>query len=94
MKCRNCGNALSNNSAICPICGMLMTNDQLKMRKELNGFNNQYMQRLNKLGEDKLKYNLVENEENNSSNIKAIVIITIIIVVFILIALLLYLSNR
>ena len=57
MQCTHCGHALSNNSAICPNCGMLMTPDQLKMRKDFNGYNNPYVERLNKLNQ-----NLVELE--------------------------------
>ena len=30
MKCKYCGYSLSNNSAICPHCGMLMDEEQLK----------------------------------------------------------------
>ena len=71
MKCKYCNHALSNNQATCPHCGMLMTEDQLKRKKELNGYNNPYMQRLNEL--NKNKYKLEKNEE--PKNVKQILII-------------------
>lgn len=86
MKCKYCGYALSNNSATCPHCGMLMTNDQLKVRKELNGYNNPYMQRLNKLNEDKIKNKLYESEQIKNVGgyiliVAALIIVTIICVI-------------
>lgn len=86
MKCKYCGYALSNNSATCPHCGMLMTNDQLKVRKELNGYNNPYMQRLNKLNEDKIKNKLYESEQIKNVGgyiliVTALIIVTIICVI-------------
>ena len=87
LKCKHCGHALSNNSPICPHCGMLMSEEQLKRRKELNGYNNPYMQRLNKLNEERLKYKIEENEEH--INIGAIIVIIAIVLIVILIAILL-----
>lgn len=86
MKCKYCGYALSNNSATCPHCGMLMTDDQLKVRKELNGYNNPYMQRLNKLNEDKIKNKLYESEQIKNVGgyiliVAALIIVTIICVI-------------
>lgn len=84
MKCRRCGHALSNLRATCPNCGTLMSEDQLKLKKEINGINNPYVQRLEKLNKDKLKYKIEENEE--PSNIKQLLVILLIIVLIVIIA--------
>lgn len=91
MKCKYCGYSLSNNSATCPHCGMLMTDDQLKRRKELNGYNNPYMQRLNKLGEERIKNKLYDNEQ--TKNIGAYIIIVAILIAITIIAVFTYMSR-
>ena len=88
MKCKYCGFALSNSSATCPHCGMLMTEDQLRRRKELNGYNNPYMERLNRLNKEKEKYNL--EEEKEPKNINGLLLIIGILVVILIIAFLLF----
>ena len=84
MKCKYCGEAIPSKLAYCPKCKRMLSDEQLTMRKEMNGYKNPYMQRLEKLNEDKLKYNLKENEE--PINIKAIIYIIIILLLFILLA--------
>ena len=91
MKCKYCGHALANNSATCPHCGMLMTEDQLKRRKELNGYNNPYMERLNKLNEEKIKNKLYENEQ--VKNIGSYILLFIVIIIVILICVIIYNSR-
>lgn len=91
MQCTHCGHALSNNSAICPNCGMLMTPDQLKMRKDFNGYNNPYVERLNKLNQNML-YKKSENEE--TSNIGAALLIVFIIIIVTIIAVIIFFNNR
>ena len=91
MKCKKCGHALSNNSVLCPFCGTLMTEEQLKRRKELNGYNNRYIERLNKLNEDKIKYKLEENEE--PKNIGSSFIIVLIIIIVTIIGVIIYMSR-
>ena len=83
MKCKYCGYSLSNNSATCPHCGMLMTEDQLKKRKELNGYNNPYMQRLNKLNEEKVKNKLYESEQIKNIGGYILIVIALIVVTII-----------
>jgi len=84
MKCRRCGYALSNNRATCPNCGTLMSEEQLKLKKEINGINNPYMERLNKLNQEKIKNNLQKNEEPKS--IKQTLIIIGILLLILLVA--------
>ena len=91
MKCKYCGYALSNNSATCPHCGMLMSDDQLKRRREINGYNNPYMERLNKLNEEKVKNKLFENEQ--TKNIGGYIIIVGILIVVTIIAVIIYMSR-
>ena len=91
MKCKYCGYALSNNSATCPHCGMLMTNEQLKRRKELNGYNNPYMERLNKLNEEKIKNKLYDNEQ--PKNVGGYLLITIVVIVIIIICIFIFNSR-
>lgn len=91
MRCKYCGHALSNNQATCPNCGMLMTEEQLKRRKELNGYNNPYMQRLNKINEDRIKHKLYENVQTKS--IKEMLIIVAIVLCVIIIAIILTMSR-
>ena len=92
MHCKNCGHALSLNSAVCPFCGMLMSSEQMKRRKEINGYNNPYMQKLNKINKDSYKYKLDKNE--NTSNIGAMIFIVVVIIFVTVVALIIYLSER
>ena len=87
MRCKYCGYALSNNSPVCPHCKRLMSDEQLKMRKEINGINNPNMERLNKLNEEKIKNNLENNDKN--INIKPYLIILAIIIIIGLLAVIL-----
>ena len=77
MKCKYCGSALSKNVAYCPNCKRMLSDEQLQIRKELNGYNNPYMERLNKLGQDKIKYNLKPKEEPKT--IKQLLVILLIL---------------
>lgn len=92
MKCKHCGYALSNNSAICPHCGMLMSDDQLKRRKEINGYNNPYMQTLNELNKKKIEDGIEENKK--SFSIKSDLIILGIVILIIILAIIIYMNNR
>ena len=60
MHCKYCGSSLWKLSNICPNCGRLITNEQMKLKKEINGYNNPYINRLNELNkkeyENKGKY--------------------------------------
>ena len=91
MKCKYCGYALANNSATCPHCGMLMTEDQLKKRKEINGYNNPYMQKLNQLNKEKIENKLYESEQ--TKNISGYLLIVIAIIIVIIICLFIYISR-
>ena len=91
MKCKYCGFALSLNQATCPHCGMLMSEDQLKRKKQLNGHNNAYMDRLNKLNEQKIKYKLYENEQ--PKNIIGSIAIVAVIILIAIIAVVIYMSG-
>ena len=83
MKCKYCGHALANNRATCPNCGMLMSNDQLKKRKEANGYNNPYMQILDKLNKQKIENKLYENEQPKNIGGYLLIIIAIIVVIIV-----------
>lgn len=91
MKCKYCGYSLSNNSAICPHCGMLMDEEQLKNRKEMNGYNNPYMQRLNKLNEEKIKNKLFESEQ--IKNIGGYIFIVIVLIVLTIICVTIFMNR-
>lgn len=91
MKCKYCGFALATNSATCPHCGMLMTQDQLKRRKEINGYNNPYMERLNKLNEEKIKNKLYNNEQ--TKNIGGYLFIVIAIIAIIITCIFIFMSR-
>ena len=91
MKCKYCGYSLSNNSATCPHCNMLMTDEQLKRRKELNGYNNPYMERLNKLNEEKIKNKLYEKEQ--IKNIGGYILIVAVLIIVTIICVVIYMSR-
>ena len=91
MKCKYCGFALSNNRATCPHCGMLMTQEQLKTRKEMNGYKNPYMEVLDKLNKQKIENKLYENEQ--PKNVGGYLIVAIAIILVIIICILIYLSR-
>ena len=86
MHCKYCGSSLSNLSNICPNCGRLMSNEQLKIKKDINGYNNPYVQRLNELNKKEYETN---NKVNNSIRGIAIIIITLLVLIVIVI-----LNNR
>lgn len=91
MKCEYCGTSLKTLDATCPNCGRLMNKEQLAIRKEMNGINNPYINRLNDLNKESLQYKLSKKEDNNK--VKAAIFIIIILLVILLIALLKYLSS-
>ena len=59
-----------------------MTQEQLEIRKELNGVNNPYMERLEKLKYDMLKNKVEKNEQH--INVKPYFVILLIILLIIL----------
>lgn len=83
MHCKYCGTALSKNSPICPKCKRIMTKEQLDIRKEINGVNNPYMERLEKIKYDMFKNNIEKNEQHISVK-PYIIILTIILVIVLL----------
>ncbi len=82
MKCEFCGYALPKNSPVCPHCKRIMSKEQLEIRKELNGVNNPYVERLEKIKYDMLKKKIEKNEQNIS--IKPYFIILLIILLLVL----------
>ena len=68
-----------------------MTDEQLKIRKNANGYNNPYIQRL-----DKLNQNYKYKENNNVKiNIVGIYVAIVLIMMFIVfIGVMCYLNNR
>ena len=84
MKCKYCGYALPKNSPVCPHCKRIMSKDQLEIRKELNGANNPYAERLEKLNYDMYKNKIEENEQH--INIKPYVIIILILLAILILS--------
>ncbi len=80
MKCKYCGYALPKNSAVCPHCKRMLTKEQLEERKEMNGINNPYVQRLEKISYDMYK-NKIEKNENHISITPYVVILLIVLFV-------------
>lgn len=85
MKCKYCGAALDYKKAICPKCGKLLTPDQMQERKEYNGYNNPYAQRLDELNK-KYNYKVEKNSDNKTIGISIgivaiLILITVIAVV-------------
>jgi uncharacterized membrane protein YvbJ len=91
MKCKYCGHALASDSAICPNCGMLMTDDQLKMRKSYNGYNNPYIKRLNDINKNREYSN---NNNVETSSIGAALLIVLILIIVTIIAVIIFINNR
>lgn len=91
MKCKYCGYSLSNNSPICPHCGMLMTEEQQKKRKELNGYNSPYMERLNKLNKEKEENKLFESEQIN--NVGGYILIVVVLIILTIICVSIFMSR-
>lgn len=87
MNCKYCGASLSKLSSVCPRCGNLITEEQQKIKKEINGFNNPYINRLNELNKKEYRK---ENIKDNK--IKGVLFIIIVLLIIILIAL--FISNR
>jgi len=87
MVCKRCGHALGSNSAVCPNCGTMMSEDQLRSRKNMNGANNPYM---NRLDEIRNKNIMNRNEEKTNTNVVGYAIF--IILIFLCIAIIIGLS--
>ena len=85
MHCKYCGASLSNLSSICPNCGKLITSEQQKIKKEINGYNNPYVKRLNELNKNEYR-----KEFNKDNKIKGYLIILSILLIVILLAILLF----
>ena len=87
MHCKYCGSSLSNLSNVCPNCGRLITIEQQKIKKDINGFNNPYVNRLNELNKKEYINNNIKNNK-----IKGIALIIIIILLIFVIAIII--NNR
>ena len=87
MHCKYCGASLSNLSSVCPNCGRLITKEQQRIKKDINGFNNPYIKRLNELNKKEYRK---ENIKDNK--IKGILLIIIILLIILLIAIIMF--NR
>jgi len=87
MVCKRCGHALASNSAICPNCGMMMSQEDLRKRREMNGANNPYMKRLDDIRDKNI---MNRNEEKTNTNIVGYAIF--IIIIFFIVALILGLT--
>ena len=85
MKCKYCGCSLSKLSSVCPNCGRLMDFEQMKLRKEINGYNNPYVNRLNELNKKEYR-----KEGKVNTNFKGIATILIILLIVILVAVIIY----
>jgi uncharacterized membrane protein YvbJ len=83
MRCKKCGHALGSMKAICPNCGALMNEEQMKYRKEMNGVNNPYMQKLFNMSENKKykedKYDYTKDVSYGFFIVLVVVVIAIII---------------
>lgn len=87
MQCKYCGSSISNLSNICPNCGRLISYEQQIIKKDINGINDPYINKLNEL--NKKEY-INQNIKNNS--FKGIVLIIIVILIIIIMAIIMY--NR
>lgn len=87
MVCKRCGHALPSNSAVCPNCGMMMSREQLKIRKDMNGANNAYISRLDEIRDKNIKN---RNQETTNTNVVGYAIF--IIIIFLCIAIIIGLS--
>ena len=89
MHCKHCGHALGSTQAICPNCGAMMSQEQLKIRKEFNGVNNPYQKRLEEIQRKNEAYKIEERSDTNNIGyaifITLLRIIIMIIISFILI---------
>ena len=89
MHCKYCGAALSKLSNTCPNCGRLMDSDQLRLKKDMNGYNNPYVSRLNELNKKEYRK---EHNENNS--IIGIAVILGFLLFIICMAIVVFINNR
>ena len=89
MHCKYCGCSLSKLSNVCPNCGRLMDSEQLKLKKDINGYDNPYVNRLNELNKKEYRK---EHKENNS--IMGIAIILGVMLFIIIMAIIVFVSNR
>lgn len=87
--CKNCGHALGSKNAICPNCGMMMSADQLKIRKEINGANNPYMNRLYELNKKNEKYKMEETTNTNNAVYATFIVLCVLVIAIIIAAILL-----
>ena len=84
MKCSYCGYPIPKAAAICPHCKRMLTQEQLKERKEMNGYMTPYAERIEKLQYEMHKNKIEKNEHH--INVKPYAIILIILLVILLFA--------
>lgn len=84
MHCKNCGHALGSRDAICPNCGALMSNEQLKIRKSINGANNPYIKRLEEINKKNAMYKTEERSDTNNVGYAIFVVLMLITITFII----------
>ena len=83
MNCKYCGYPIPKAAAICPHCKRMLTQEQLKQRKEMNGYMTPYAERIEKLQYEMHKNNIEKNEQH--INIKPYALILIVLLIIILI---------
>ena len=85
MYCSRCGAALSSKSPLCPKCHAMMSSEQLQQRKEINGANNAYMERLDVINKRNEGYR--EKKITNTNNAAYYVFLVICLIIITLIVL-------
>ncbi len=82
MYCEKCGDAMPGDSFVCPTCGKILSQKQIKIHKEMNKNNNQPKYLSDRYG---VKKDIVFNKDFNNKNL--IVYIIFILLILIIIAL-------
>lgn len=81
MKCKNCGNALPDQGAVCKFCGVAMNEEQIKYQNKMKDRNQQRLELLSeKYGrENKIEYR--ETKENKALGLAVILIILLFLII-------------
>ena len=86
MHCKRCGKAIGTDRGICPFCGAMLSNDQMKMyQKEMQERNKETRLITEKYGEKPYIYMKQKNNDNRLAIILCALFLLAIVVIVLLI---------
>ncbi len=86
MHCKRCGKALGTDRGICPFCGAMLSNDQMKVyQKEMQDRNKETRLITEKYGEKPYIYEKAKNSDNKLAMLLMALFLVVIVLIIVLI---------